>query len=380
MKHDEQVELGLAWKRVADEVDAKFAAEKYGSSLDKLDARGRRLDVFLKEPPAADKYDLDKLIPHHGNVTIEAAKKSGKTTFSGNLALSFADGMPFLGVYEVKARSVMGIWDYEMNDDQFRDWFKDVDITHTDMVEVLPLRGANLSLRSPEMQDWAVQWLRDRNVEVWVVDPAHPAMLGFTAKGDPNDAILEFTMTLDQIKDRAGVRNIVMPIHTGLSTEYARGGARWGDWPDAVWTLTKDDDTEVRSLKANGRDVNLRETELAFDPLTRHLTVSGHAGGGGQGVRMTLADALVRWLMDNPGKQPSKRVVAAELHISQENAATAMETAELHGRIVMVRKGKRGDRAWLPEDYRAHIEERNAADAQARKEGHQAPLDAQEDD
>jgi hypothetical protein len=380
-KHDANVATLVESMSVYDDATAKRAAQKYGNNIGKLDARGRCLDEFLKEPSAVDKYDLDKLIPHKGNVTVEAAKKSGKTTFMGNLAWSFADGVPFLGVYEVKTQSIMDIWDYEMNDDQMREWYRDVSITNTGKVFVLPLRGAHLSLKSPEMQDWAVQRLKDNHVDVWVIDPAHPAMLGFTSKGDPNDAILEFTMTLDQIKDRAGVRNIVMPIHTGLTTEYARGGARWGDWPDAVWTLIKDDDTEIRSLRANGRDVNLHETELAHDPATRHLTVSGYAGGSGsQTVRVTLADALVRWLMEHPGKHPSKRVVAEKLHIGQEGAHTAMEVAEMDGRIVIVPGPRRSHRAWLAGDYKEHIEEQNAADAQARKEGHQPPLDAQEDD
>jgi hypothetical protein len=352
------------------------AAEKWGGGLDKLAERSRRLDDFLAEPHGAHKYDIDRLLPHHGNVTIQAPRKSGKTTFMGNLLRSFADGEPFLGTYEIPAKSVVGVWDYEMNDDQLREWYADLHIVNTGNAYVLTLRGLHNSFKAPEFQDWAVQWLKDRGIDVWVLDPAHCAALGFKSNGDPNDAIIEFTVTLDQIKERAGVRNIAMPIHTGLAGDHARGGARWGDWPDAIWNLQCDKDTDIRTISATGRDVNLKETALCFDRTNRHLTTSDYVGGS---WKPSKGDMLVQWLRENPGKHPSKRGVAEVLRISQENAAAAIEMAEMDGRITVVPGRNRSQCAWLAEEFKAHIEERNTADAQARREGHQTAIATPED-
>ena len=86
----------------------------------------------------------------------------------------------------------------------------------------------------------------------------------------------------------AGVVDDIVIHHTGHEGERSRGAARLLDEPDAIWTLTRDKDGDdersdmdqamaapTRYLQAYGRDVELPATELAFDPETRALTLTG---------------------------------------------------------------------------------------------------------
>ena len=64
-----------------------------------------------------------------------------------------------------------------------------------------------------------------------------------------------------------------MVQHMGHTNERARGDSRLQDWPDAIWRLVREDDEpgSPRFFSAYGRDVDLPEGRLNFDPDTRHL-------------------------------------------------------------------------------------------------------------
>lgn len=310
--------------RVEEEARSRVAAEKYRTALETLDSRTRRLDAFLKEPPSGLAYDIAGLLPGGGNFTLCAPKKAGKTTTMGEVIRSFTDGEPFLGRFPANPGRV-AIWDYEMSDDQHRAWLAELGIRNQTNVYRLTLRGISPTFKSAEFATWAMYWLRERQIDVWLIDPAHRAFTGFAGTGDPNDAVQQFTETLEQVKEAAGVRNIGMGIHTGLNGEHARGAARWGDWPDALWTLKKDNDG-TRFLSAEGRDVAMDETVLTFDRSTRRLTTPEHGFEQGS-YKQSDADRLCLWLANNPGQHPSKRRIAVELSISQEKAEAAVEIA-----------------------------------------------------
>src|SRR5690606_381718 len=69
--------------------------------------------------------------------------------------------------------------------------------------------------------------------------------------------------------------------HMGHGGERARGDSRILDWPDAVWYLRRelsDDDAAEdlanvnRFFSAYGRDVDVKESLLGYEPVTRSLT------------------------------------------------------------------------------------------------------------
>ncbi len=344
-------------KRMAD-------ALEHESDIDALNARSRSLTEFLAEKPAGgSRYDIAELLPVEGNFTLLAAKKTGKTTTTVELVRAIADGEPFLGRFAINGGpGNVAVWDYEMSEDQLREWIRDAGVRNTGNVHVLSLRGLYASLRTPATREWAVKWLRDRQIRAWILDPAHRAMTGFTTQGDPNDAVLEFTETLERIKREAGVRNLGLPIHTGIRGDHARGASRWGDWPDAIWTLKKDESGR-RTLQAEGRDVNIQPADLNMDPNTRRLSVPVFANATSIYQGPSDVDKLCMWLANNPGKHPSKNALTGIFNISPTSAAKMMETAQTLGRIVVRRGGPgKGHEAWLTEHWQAMENARREAD------------------
>lgn len=322
--------------RVEDQGRRQFEAQKHAADLDRLAARSHRLDEFLALDFPGPTYAVDALLPHKGNAILQAPKKAGKTTTRDNLVRAFVDGEPFLGTYRVEP-GVVGVWDYEMEDQQQHDWFRDAGIHNTEGMHLLMLKGEGFSLASEESRDWAVQWLRDRGVQVWVLDPAHVAMRGFRSRGgDPNDAVIEFTEAVDEVKQRAGVRNVSVYIHTGLTGDHARSAARWQDWPDAIWTLKRQEDG-TRTLGAEGRDVELGDTPLLYDRVTRHLSMDSFASPA-RTYKPSHVDNICAWLRNHPDEHPSKLRVVTALRdngyaIRNEDAKVAFELGEAEGRF-----------------------------------------------
>jgi hypothetical protein len=368
--HEAAIASEMERRALLAECDQREAAAKNALTIDKLNERSHTLRDFLATVDEGPVYAIEGLLPTDGNATLVAPKKAGKTTFLGNVLRSFADGEPFLGRLATCPAPV-ALWNYEMSDRQQRAWLRDAGIRNTDRAHVLGLRGVTLSLRAEAYENWAVEWLGSRGIQVWVIDPAHRAMSGFVSRGDPNEAVQAFTETLDRVKERAGVHNIVLAVHTGLNGDHARGASRWGDWPDAIWTYGRDDHG-IRSLKADGRDVSLEESPLVYDRETRRLSLPGAGFAQPSAYKVSDTDRLCMWLRDNPGKHPSKRLTAEVLKIRAEAAATAFEVGELDGRIIMRAGPRRSHVAWLKEDWGQHERE--------LKEGVQHELGADTDD
>jgi hypothetical protein len=61
-----------------------------------------------------------------------------------------------------------------------------------------------------------------------------------------NSDVGVFLDQLDIIKERAGVSNLILPVHTGRAQEQgidrARGATRLDDWADVRWLLKKTED------------------------------------------------------------------------------------------------------------------------------------------
>lgn len=237
------------------------------------------LTEALAEPDEPVRYLVDKLLPAGGNAVLTAPFKAGKTTLVNNLARALADGTPFLGRFDVeKPAGRIALWNYEVSAGQYRRWLRDAGIENTDAVAAVNLRGHRLDLTTTHGEEWAVRWLGENGVSVWIVDPYGRALAG--ADENSNSEVGRFLEAIDVIKDRAGVGELVMPAHTGRQNfeageERARGAARIDDWPDARWLLTRDEKLDARFFRATGRDVDVEEEQLTFDPATRRLAFGG---------------------------------------------------------------------------------------------------------
>lgn len=225
-------------------------------------------------------WSLGDLLPEMGNATLTAAFKAGKSSTMGELVRSLCDGVPFLGRFAPAALTgKVALWNYEISPPQQRRWLRDLDIANPERFVVLDLRGRRFPLVAPVVEDLAIQWLQEREVEWWIVDPFARAFVGCGDENSNSDVSV-FLDTLDRIKQKAGVRQLVMPVHTGRpgiggGEARARGAARLDDWPDVRWLLSKDEKTGERFFSAHGRDVDVAEGQVVMD-ARRRLRMGAH--------------------------------------------------------------------------------------------------------
>lgn len=259
-------------------------------------------ELALPDEPIS--YLVDEVFPTGANVLLTAQFKAGKTTLVDALAKSLADDVPFLNRFPVEQPDGrVALFNYEVDDRQYRRWLRDIGIVDTDRVVVLNLRGYRMPVTVPYVEDWLTAWLTDREVKVWVVDPFARAFTGSGTSENDNTEVGRFLDTLDVIKNRAGVSELLLPTHTGRAVaeegeERARGATRLDDWADVRWLLNKDAD-DIRFLRATGRDVEVPEEKLTYDEATRGLTFGG--GDRAWEKRRRIADAVVLVVTETPG-------------------------------------------------------------------------------
>lgn len=232
-------------------------------------------ELAIPDQPIA--YTVQHVMPSQSNVLLTAQYKSGKTTMVNNLARSLADGTPFLGRFNMsKLDGRVAIWNYEVGRDMYRRWLRETNILNTDDVTLFNLRGHRMPLNVTTVEDRIVEWLQEREIAFWIVDPFARAFVGSGDENSNND-VGQFLDTIDVIKERAGVRDLVLTAHTGRGeqaegTERARGATRLDDWADVRWILTRDAGGTAY-FRATGRDVTWPESQLAYEDETRTLTL-----------------------------------------------------------------------------------------------------------
>lgn len=321
---EEEDEKQLRRTRALDAARDTIAAERANASLGFLVGEPRSLkDALLEGVPKAT-FAITGLLPEHGNATLVASNKTGKTTMMNHLTRAMVDDVPFLGEYDVQHGRV-AFWNYEVGEDQWTRWTAEAGIQNSDLVFPLHLRGRTVSLRSPQARDMIAEWLSKREIQYWILDPGHRAMTGFQSKGDPNDAVMEFTEALDEVKQAAGVKSIIMPLHTGKNGDGARGATRWADWPDAIWTYTRDQKLGHRTLAAEGRDVELAESMITYNPTDRSLGINIGPLTEGQQEEKSLEQEILDFLVNNPDVHPKKGEIGQRLGRSKQDCMRAAD-------------------------------------------------------
>lgn len=261
------------------------------------------LTIELQQPDEEAKYLINEVFPTGGNITLTAEYKSGKTTLVNNIVKSLVDDHPFLGRYGVNdhTRNVV-IFNYEVEPRQYRQWMREVGVINTDRVKLVHLRGLRMPMTSDFVQERVIEILKDFDAQTWIVDPLARAFVGSGDENSNSDMGL-FLDTLDVIKYESGVENLIVAAHTGRSQEHgierARGASRFDDWADVRWLLTKNDEGQ-RFLKAHGRDVDMEQHLLTYDPQSRHLTVEKAIKQSDQKIE-NIMKQIVDVVTENPG-------------------------------------------------------------------------------
>jgi hypothetical protein len=298
-----------------------------------------RLDDFLALPDPPVAYRIDGVLPVGGRVLFAAQAKSGKTTGAVEAVRSLVDGYPFLDRFHVTPVRHVTLLDNEMNPAQLRRWLRDHDILNTDRVSVRCLRG---QVHTFNITDDAIldRWVAELvGTDVLVVDCLRPIL---DAAGlDENFEAGRFLVALDRLAALARIGELILVHHMGHGAERSRGSSRLRDWPDVEWRLvrkTGDDDTVdgPRYFAAYGRDVDVPETALSYDPNTRRLTLT--EGNRRAAERGATLEAVLLALADHPEGLSSNGIEKPLLDTGQQLRAIrdARQWAVRHGCIAVV--------------------------------------------
>jgi AAA domain-containing protein len=301
--------------RVEQEAKRRFLAEHRppAQAPELLSLRDR-----LARPPDPVRYRVDEWQPAGGRALLAAQYKAGKTTLVENLVRSLVDGDPFLDRYEVQpVDGTVAVVDFEMSPRQLDLWYRDQKIRNDDRVLLVPMRGAaaGFDLLDPEtLAGWAAR-LRDREVAYLVVDCLRPLMdtLGL----DEHREAGRLLVALDQLLLDGGVGEALVVHHMGHTAERSRGDSRLRDWPDVEWRLVRqdpDDPASPRFVTAFGRDVEVPESRLEYDPTGRRLAV---AGGSRKDAEQEAALVAVLRLLEEKPRQSANKI---ELALSGKDA------------------------------------------------------------
>lgn len=226
------------------------------------------LDDFLTREFEETGFIVDRLMKYGTNVHLVAAAKTGKTNVAINLVKALADGGKFLGVFEtnpIKGRICM--MDFELDERQAQDWLRRIGIKNTSKVEVYPLRGMPNPFRSLDAMNELEEVLRLLEIEFLILDPFSSI---YSGDANSNTEVKAFLKEIDGFKLRSGVQHLVIAVHAGRNQGQTRGASTLDDHPDALWYLQKDGDR--RFFKAVGRDIDVAEAEIVFEPNSGEIT------------------------------------------------------------------------------------------------------------
>lgn len=257
------------------------------------------LTQFLQQEDEPVEYRVHGLLPAGGRIVLAAQYKAGKSSMVGNLVKSLADGKAFLDSFYVDPAAAITVVDDELSEGQLRRWFREQEIQNTDAVHIVPLRGAlsTFDILDPvTRKEWA---RRLQGTEVLILDCLRPVMdaLGLSEDKDAG----KFLVAFDALIAECGAREAVVVHHMGHGGNRSRGDSRILDWPDATWSIKREDPEDPNSpryFEALGRDVKVSESLLEWNPDTRGLRIAG----GGRAERKTadVLNAVVEFVKLNP--------------------------------------------------------------------------------
>ena len=256
--------------------------------------------------PADPPMRMSGLVPWESSTLVVAKRKTGKTTFILNYIRSMLTGEPFLGSYDtqpVEPTGTVALLNYEVSAAMIARWAADVGIDQ-DRLYVVTLRGRRNPLSHPDDRAILAEDLLARNVESIICDPFGRAYTG-KSQNDSGE-VGAWLVDLDLFtRTEAGAKDLILAAHAGWDGERTRGASALEDWADVIVTLTSDsEDDSQRYMKAIGRDVDVDEDRLNFDPSTRLLSMSGAGSrrkGKDQRKVVDLSIFVVRLATEQPG-------------------------------------------------------------------------------
>jgi hypothetical protein len=314
-QHERRVTIALENERAKRDARRLLEAEDRGDvtipAFETLRAR-------LARPATPTRWRIDRWQPEGTRVLLAAQFKAGKTTFVGNVLRSLLDGGLFLGHDRVEPVSgAVVLLDFEMSEKQLTDWLRAQRITADDRAVVVSLRGraATFNVLDAEVRaDW-VKRLKVHAASYLMIDCVRPILdaLGLDEQRDAG----RFLVAVDALMAEANVPEGMVVHHMGHTGERSRGDSRLRDWPDVEWRLVrakeegKEDPAAPRYITAYGRDVDVPEVALAYEPNTRQLTI---IDGNRQDAKTRAAVDDVLAAVDASPEPLSRRAIERACH------------------------------------------------------------------
>jgi hypothetical protein len=139
---------------------------------------------------------------------------------------------------------------------------------------LVSLRGRRNPLSHDGDRAELAEQLRRHEVEALFVDPFSRAYIG-KSQNDPGEVTWLAELNRFARADANAV-DVVLNAHAGWNGERSRGASALEDWADSIITLVTDpDDRTIRFMRAVGRDIDVDEDRLHYDPHTRTLSLTG---------------------------------------------------------------------------------------------------------
>lgn len=299
------------------------------------------LPDMLAIPDEAARYRCTDLWPIGGRVLLAAQYKAGKTSLIANLLRSLVDGDDFLGRYATEAVGRVVLIDTELDERMLRAWLRDQNIRNRAAISVLSMRGQLSSfgiLDDRTRADWAE---RIAGADVVMLDCLRPCLDALGLSEDKEAG--RFLVAFDSLCTEAGAAEAVVVHHMGHSQERSRGDSRLLDWPDVLWKIVRDTDDEGENIESGdrffsaiGRDVNVPESLLDWNPQTRGLMVCG-GGRAEKKARNSVAEVVeVLRLPGHADGLTHRQLVAAlgEFGVGRNVARKAIKQAIEDGVVI----------------------------------------------
>lgn len=341
--YEQQVATAALRLRVQDDARTLYARQRVAlGGIPPFDA-GLLEEILAR--PAEPPHRVEGLIASDASTLLVAQRKTGKTTFALNLARDLVSGDDFLGRFPVrKVEGTVAFLNFEVAGAQVARWAADVGVP-ADRLYLVNLRGRRNPFAHPEDLEQLAATLKRVDTETLLVDPFGRAYSG-QSQNDPGE-VGSWLSELDRFaRSDVGAQDVILCAHAGWSNDRARGASALEDWADSIITITRRDANDPsRYIKAIGRDVDLEEDQLAFDPTTRRLTLTG--AGSRRSIAEheklhVLLEPIIQIVTRDPGINGTAltKALKAEGHGLQANdTSRAARLAAEQGRIHITDNG-----------------------------------------
>jgi hypothetical protein len=278
----------------------------------------------------------------------------------GNVLRCLADGHRFLRGDDAKyagyenntgfpvrglnAGQTVFLADIELDERTIRRWLRDQKIQSRHAVRTASFRGRldDFDILDPDRRDEWAQAFRSWAVKVLIIDPIGPLLAAYGYSENSNEDLANVFAAIDALTAQAGVEEVMVVHHMRHNGERSRGGTVLRGWADAEWRLLREEvkpghqpppPDGPRFFSAEGRDVALHETQLAYDKETRRLSVGG--GNRKQHAANKHLPTVLQVLKDNAGLGRNDLVKACQdkdvpLQAARESIKALVENGKAH--------------------------------------------------